>query len=132
MDDDIAAIEAWAEIFHHPAHLAKIISFRWITHGEAVKLDVHKEQDDWEHENYFDAGDDTAAALVDLIGPIENGHNFVYLPDLHGVPDFAAGLVYGLTGHNHLDEIRHCFDGSSAMLRHTQEALDDIRHLHLI
>ena len=55
-----------------------------------------------------------------------------HLPDLTGVPDFVAGLVYGLTGHNHLDEIQHCFDGSSDMLHHVQAALDDIRHLHLI
>ena len=54
------------------------------------------------------------------------------LPDLTGVPDFAAGLVYGLTGDNHLDEIRHCFDGSASMLKHAEDALDDIKHLKLI
>lgn len=38
------------------------------------------------------------------------------LPDLSGVPDFLAGFVYGLTGHNHLEELQHCFDGSAPLL----------------
>ena len=37
------------------------------------------------------------------------GHH-VSLPPLDAIPEFTAGLIYGLTGDNHLDEIRHCMD----------------------
>ena len=30
-------------------------------------------------------------------------------PTLLAIPDFVAGLVFGLTGDNHLDEIESCW-----------------------
>ena len=35
----------------------------------------------------------------------------INLPPLNAVPDFTAGLIYGLTGHNHLAELQGCLDG---------------------
>ena len=32
-------------------------------------------------------------------------HGNVHLPTLDAITDFAAGLIYGFTGHNHLAEI---------------------------
>jgi hypothetical protein len=36
---------------------------------------------------------------------------FPDLPPVNAVPDFVAGLIYGLTGDNHLTELEKCFDG---------------------
>ena len=38
------------------------------------------------------------------------------LPDLTGVPEFTAGLLYGLTGNNHLDEIKVCMEDVDPLL----------------
>lgn len=55
---------------------------------------------------------------MDLLGPIKSlhDHDHVLLPPVNAVPDFAAGLIYGLTGHNHLIELQHCFDGGNSLI----------------
>ena len=72
MDDDIAAIKEWAVIFKDPAKLAKVAGKNWLFHGVEIKKDLAEEQDDWAAGNWFDAGEDTADALVTLLGPIES------------------------------------------------------------
>ena len=54
------------------------------------------------------------------------------MPPLDTIPQFAAGLIYGLTGHNHLDELTHCFDGSHLMMVAIGHVIDDIKSLDLI
>ena len=137
MDDDIAAIEDWADIFHHPVELTELVTRRWLLHGTEVKEAIHEQQDDWAAERFFDAGDDAAAALVDLLGPIRpSGHHshldHLGMPPFDTIPQFAAGLIYGLTGHNHLDELTHCFDGSHLMMVAIGHVIDDIKSLDLI
>ena len=110
MDQDIAAIEKWAEIFHHPVQLVELVNKRWLFHGTEIKEAIKQEQEDWAGAQYFNAGNDTAAALVDLLGPI-NPSQDDGLPPLNAVNDFAAGLIYGLTGHNHLVELQGCLKG---------------------
>ena len=46
--------------------------------------------------------------------------------DVMAVPDFVAGLVYGLTGDNHLTEIEACYNSSIDL---GQEALDALGEL---
>jgi hypothetical protein len=70
MGDDIAAIEEWATIFKHPIKLTKTVSANWLKHGVEVKDEAMKEQNDWAAGNFFEAGQDTANALVLLMGPI--------------------------------------------------------------
>ena len=106
MDEDIAAIKAWAQIFKDPVALAETIGKRWLFHGMAVKADIAKEQVDWHDEHYFDAGDDTAAALVELLGPIESIHYaHAHLDYTHGV-DHAYG--YGHDSFTH--GLDHSYD----------------------
>ena len=81
MDDDINAIKVWADIFKHPIQLTETIAKRWLTHGTEIKGLLAKEQADWAAKQYFSAGDDTAAALVDLLGPIDPSFHH----DLHGL-----------------------------------------------
>ena len=59
-------------------------------------------------------------------------HGHIHLPPLEAVPEFTAGLIYGFTGHNHLAELQHCFDGTAPMLKEVQQAIDDFKHLHFI
>jgi len=71
MDEDIAAIEAWAEIFKQPETLAKTVSKHWLFHGPAIKKDINKEKADWEKQDYFNAGVDSANVITGLVGPVE-------------------------------------------------------------
>ena len=43
IQDDIDAIEEWADIFHHPITLVETINKRWIFHGTEVKEAIHEE-----------------------------------------------------------------------------------------
>ena len=70
MDDDIAAIEAWAQIFTEPTKLSETVAKHWLFHGNQIKQDIAQEEADWSSGDYFDAGKDTAAALTLAVGPI--------------------------------------------------------------
>jgi len=70
MDDDIAAIEAWAQIFKQPKKLAETASKHWLFHGTAIKKDIAKEKEDWAAEDYFSAGEDAAEVIEELVGPV--------------------------------------------------------------
>ena len=37
------------------------------------------------------------------------GHH-IALPPIDAIPEFTAGLIFGLTGDNHLKEIQHCME----------------------
>jgi len=70
LEEDFAAIAAWAEIFTEPTKLAETVTKNWLLHKRGIKKDIEQEQLDWAAGNYFDAGVDTADALVKLIGPV--------------------------------------------------------------
>ena len=71
MDDDIAAIEAWAEIFKNPIALAQAIALNWLKHGVEIEKSISATKADWEAEQFFDSGKDCADAMVELVGPIQ-------------------------------------------------------------
>ena len=48
----------------------------------------------------------------------------LYRFDVMAVPDFVAGLVYGMVGNNHLAEIEACYDGSRDVLADMKTAID--------
>ena len=76
MDDDIQAIEEWADIFHHPARLADTVAKNWLKNGKDIKKKMKKQKEDWHDEKWYKCGDKTADALVLLLGPIEPHHDF--------------------------------------------------------
>jgi len=43
------------------------------------------------------------------------------------VPDFVAGLVYGLTTEDHLTEIEQCFKGGEFMAKEIEYGISDIK-----
>jgi len=70
MDEDMARIEAWAEIFTNPKELTVTVLKNWLLHKRGIKKDITQEKVDWAAGDYFSAGVDTADALVKLIGPV--------------------------------------------------------------
>ena len=70
MDDDFRRISEWAEIFEQPGKLSETVAKNWLLHKRAIKKDIDREKKDWDSGNYFNAGADTADALVKLIGPV--------------------------------------------------------------
>merc|ERR1712183_112314 len=70
MDDDFRRIKEWGEIFTEPEKLAETVGKHWLLHKRGIKKDIAKEQEDWGNALYYDAGKDTADALVKLIGEV--------------------------------------------------------------
>ena len=105
MDEDIAKIEDWAQAFTHPVSLVKKISKNWLLHGVDVKKDIALEESNWASAEYFEAGK-AAAAGIELLVPFESTE--LYKMDFKAPFEFVGGLLDGLVGDNHLDEIYTC------------------------
>lgn len=71
MQDDLAAIAAWAQIFTNPSELISTVTKHYLLHRHAVSTDIAAMKLDWANESYFATGRDTADLLTVLIGPIE-------------------------------------------------------------
>ena len=105
MDDDMAKIEDWAQVFTEPATLAKKVSKNWLLHGVQVKEDIAQEQADWSSGAYFNAGKDAAAA-IELLVPFESA--LTYGLNVKAPIEFLGGFLDGMIGDNHLDELYYC------------------------
>ena len=53
-------------------------------------------------------------------------------PSPVAVADYLGGLIYGLTGDNHLDEIEQCFDATDVMRVDLEQAIDDFSNFDLM
>jgi len=71
MGDDVAAIEAWAQVFKQPKTLATSVAKHYMFHKKAVKADISAVRSDWGNKSYFSVGKDAADLVTVLIGPIE-------------------------------------------------------------
>ena len=70
MDDDLAAIEAWAQIFTNPAELTETVSKHYLLHRKAINSDIGDVETDYDAGSWFQAGLDTADLLTLAVGPI--------------------------------------------------------------
>lgn len=50
--------------------------------------------------------------------------------DLLAVPEFVAGMVYGLSGENHLSEIQSCYKSGESVVTDSEAALSDFKSGH--
>lgn len=132
MDTDIAAIEAWAQIFTDPSKLATVLAKHYAFHKAEIQGDITTLETDWDADLFFQAGDDLAALMTVAVGPIETTWNDLLLPPLNLVPDFTAGLIYGFTGDNHLDELRTCMKDINPLVDDAEQAIDDLKSLKFI
>ena len=96
MDDEINDIEQWAQIFTDPTKLAATVSKHYLFHKTEIQGDISSLETDWDGQLYFQAGEDLANLMTLAIGPIEAAK--VSVESSMAVPDFVAGLLYGLTG----------------------------------
>ena len=103
LTDDITRIEDWAKVFEQPVSLAKKVSKNWLLHGTEVKKDIADEEADWSSKAYFNAGKDAAAAIERLV-PFESA--LTYGLDVKEPLEFLGGLLDGMIGDNHLDELK--------------------------
>jgi len=124
MQDDIAAIESWAQIFTNPAQLAATVSKNMVFHKSAISSDMTALTTDWDAGEYVSAGEDLAQLMIDLIGPIETTELGI---SAMAIPDFLAGFIYGMTNDNQLEEIEACATGFEIMYPEIQTGIDDIK-----
>ena len=134
MDEDVAEIENWAKIFTQPATLSKTVAKNWLFHGRQIRKDIDQEEADWAAADYFDAGKDTADALMLAVGPMQpalyqasNG-----LPDVKGPVEFLAGVFDGLVGENHLDQIQTCATDAETLAPEVEQLVQAIEAKHMI
>lgn len=71
MSDDVAAIEAWAQVFKSPKTLAANVAKHYMLHKKAVTADITAVKTDWAAKSYFSTGKDAADLITVLIGSIE-------------------------------------------------------------
>lgn len=71
MGDDIAAIEAWAQIFKDPAAIKADVAKSLLRHPVQVHADVNLVKTEWGSGEWFAAGETAADLLTLVVGPIE-------------------------------------------------------------
>merc|ERR1712060_650781 len=71
MSDDVAAIEAWAQIFKNPTQLVETATKHYLLHKKHIKTDIADIKADQAASEYFKTGEEAADILTILLGPIE-------------------------------------------------------------
>ena len=51
--------------------------------------------------------------------------------DIKAVPEFVAGMVFGLTGENHLVEIESCYKSGDKVVTDSEYALNQFKSGHV-
>jgi len=124
MGDDVKAIKDWAGIFKNPKLLAHLATKHAILNHTALMKDVTAEKADWISKNYFHAGVDAADMMTILVGPIKKAYLEAKYKGVTfnplSVPEYVAGLMYGLTGENHLDELTKCLNVGDDLIKQAQ------------
>ena len=91
-------------------------------HRTTIKADIASEEADWASGDYFQAGVDTANALTEAVGPIENANSPMdYKPEVF----FVSGFVEGFIGYNHLTEIGQCLTDGTDIVEDAIVAIKD-------
>lgn len=132
MGDDLAAIKEWASIFTNPAQLSATIAKHMALHRKAIKADIAADKAHWAAQEYWMAGITTADLATLAIGPITPHYPEMYAAgygfDAMTIPDFVAGLIYGFTGDNQLEEIEACYHGGQDVITYAEALWDDLSH----
>ena len=112
MDEDLAAFGDWASIFLNPKELTATVTKHYALHKRAIDADIAADKAHWAAEEWWKAGIVTADLLTIAVGPITPIYPTAMVGmDVMAVPDFVAGLIYGFTGSNDLEEIEACYNG---------------------
>ena len=117
MDQDIAAIESWAQIFTDPAKLSTTLAKHYAFHKSEIKADISTLESDWAAKEFFTAGDDLAALMTVAIGPIETSEVASSSNGSKATADFVSGFIKGMTGNDYQTEIEKCFDDEAGLVK---------------
>merc|ERR1712032_1737141 len=98
----------------------KEVAKNWLLHGKKIKADIAQEKSEWASGDYFNAGKETAAAL-ELLVPFTSADEDNLQLDILGVPEFAAGFLYGMVGDNHLEEFLFHFQEDVAPCKNVSD-----------
>lgn len=130
MGDDLAAIKEWASIFTDPAHLSATIAKHLALHRKQIKADIAADKAHWAAAEYWAAGIVTADLATTAVGPITPHYpeTAIYGFDVLSIPNFIAGLIYGFTGDNKLDEIETCYHGGEDVVTFAKALAHDLTH----
>jgi len=126
MSDDVAEIEAWAQIFTQPTTLASTVAKNWLFHSKKIKADISQEESDWSSQNYFSAGKDVADALTLAVGPMKPSYELDANMNLEAPFLFVGGLMEGLVGDNHLTELSSCLTDAEAVVKDVETVVQDV------
>lgn len=70
LQDDLARIGDWAEIFIEPVQLAEDVSHNIITNPIKADRDLKRAEKDWNKPDYYKFGEDVADILTLAVGPV--------------------------------------------------------------
>merc|ERR1712038_102069 len=132
MGDELAAFGTWASIFKNPSELVKTVTKHYALHHKAIQTDIAALEADWDAGLFFKSGVDLADLLTLGIGPIVVTEEVVNLPPVNLVPDFTAGLIYGFTGNNHLDDLQGCMEDISPLEEDAENFISHLTHGKII
>lgn len=118
MDEDIAKIEAWAQIWTHPAHLLERVGKNWILYHFQLHHDMKAISADWKNGDYFMSGEDTGDFLSKIFTP--------GMP-VKAVPEFIGGFMYKFVGDNNMEQIEGCAKNGDKMVNQIETAIADFR-----
>ena len=76
IQDDVAKIEKWAEVFANPVALVNVLTKNLLANWATVEKEITKTTDDYNNAKYFDAGEDVADVVVLAVGPISKAQEF--------------------------------------------------------
>lgn len=89
---------------------------------------------------WFTSGEDLADLLTLAIGP--NMTNYISpTPELYGasiakdilaVPEFVAGLLFGITSDSNLPEIQTCYEGGELVITKVQQIMANLEDGDLV
>lgn len=134
--DDLKAVEDWAKIFNDPMHVAHLATKHAIIHNKEIQKDFKLEKADWAAKNYYHSGLYSADMVQIMIGPVKKAYLDAKYKGLAinpvSVPEYVAGLMYGLTGENHLDELTKCLNTGDDLLKQAKVVAEDFEGKHII
>ena len=129
MDQDIYAIEQWAQIFTEPVELAETLAKNMLFHSSEIYADIATCEADWMNGDYFGSGTALADALTVAVGPIEKfylmggGKNGL---DLNSILAVMEGLNYRLLMVNELLDLKECVDLTADTALIFYQAYEDV------
>lgn len=100
---DVEEVLKWAEIFDNEKELECTVLKHLLLHCIEMARFILREKSDRAAGKFFNAGKDAADALVLAVGPVKKfgfAHAEAAPIGDKEVADFAAGILYGLTGDN--------------------------------